>query len=216
MLRPLPAAAGRQARRVAGLFAAWLIAVALAGVSAAVAQTALTDSIVAAARRQIGVTRHYDSSYTRLAYPDGDVPAERGVCTDVVIRALRDAGWGDLQKNVHEDMRANFSAYPKNWGLSRPDRNIDHRRVPNLQTYFKRHAVSLRASHKPQDYRPGDLVTSMLPGNLPHIMIVSDRKAPSGTPLVIHNIGQGTHEEDALFAYPLSGHYRLREYSKAP
>lgn len=203
---------GRHLRRMAGLLAIWLSASALSGGNvAAVAETALADSIVAAARQQIGVTRHYDPSYARLTYPGGDVPVERGVCTDVVIRALRDAGWGDLQKNVHEDMRTNFSAYPKNWGLSRPDRNIDHRRVPNLQTYFKRHAISLRASREPRDYQPGDLVTSMLPGNLPHIMIVSDRKASSGTPLVIHNIGRGTREEDALFAYPLTGHYRLRE-----
>lgn len=160
-----------------------------------------------AARRQIGVTVEYDPAYVSMDYPGGDVPQERGVCTDVVIRALRLMGL-DLQQAVHEDMKAHFSAYPKNWGLKRPDKNIDHRRVPNLQTYFTRRGWKLPVTKNPADYRPGDLVTCMVADSLPHIMVVSDRRAEDGTPLIIHNIGSGTQEEDALFAFPLTGHYR--------
>ena len=165
---------------------------------------------VAAARRQVGVTLLYDPAYVVLPYPGGDVPRNRGVCTDVVIRALRDEGI-DLQKTVHEDMRAHFDLYPKKWGLRRPDRNIDHRRVPNLQTWFARQGWSLTPSQSVSAYRPGDLVTWMLPGNLPHIGIVSDRTSWRDVPLVIHNIGSGTREEDILFAYPITGHYRPRK-----
>ncbi|MDO5472909.1 MAG: DUF1287 domain-containing protein [Akkermansia sp.] len=161
------------------------------------------------ARRQIGVTVEYDGSYEKLSYPSGDVPIERGVCTDVVIRALRHLGF-DLQKEVHEDMKKNFSHYPKRWGLKRPDRNIDHRRVPNLQTFFKRRGRSLPVTDKAEDYKPGDLVTCLVGGNLPHIMIVSDRRNENGVPLIIHNIGCGTQEEDELFTFPLTGHYRLK------
>lgn len=166
--------------------------------------------IVESARKQLGVTTIYDPAYVALTYPNGDVSQERGVCTDVIIRALRDALGLDLQKVVHEDMRSHFSMYPKNWGLKSTDRNIDHRRVPNLQTYFKRHHVTFKVSEDPRTYKPGDFVTSMLPGNLPHIMIVSDKQTDSGTPLVIHNIGAGTKEEDGLFRFPLTGHYRLK------
>jgi uncharacterized protein YijF (DUF1287 family) len=155
-------------------------------------------SIVQAARAQVGVTVTYDSTYVRLSYPGGDVPSERGVCTDVVIRALRTAIGLDLQKEVHEDMRRHFDVYPKIWGLTRPDRNIDHRRVPNLQKYFSRHALTLPHKSDPALYEPGDIVTCMLPRNLPHIMIVSDRRTESGMPLVIHNIGRGAREEDSL------------------
>lgn len=175
---------------------------------------ALADTgkkIVEAARAQIGVTTRYDGSYASLDYPGGDVPKELGVCTDVVIRALRKAIDADLQKLVHEDMRANFSKYPKNWGLSRTDRNIDHRRVPNLRTYFKRRALERPLSKKPASYRPGDLVTCIVPPHLPHIMIVSDQKAEDGTPLVIHNIGRGTREENRLFEFNLTGHYRWKD-----
>jgi uncharacterized protein len=175
--------------------------------------------LVAAARKQIGVTTRYDPAYTVLPYPGGDVPQERGVCTDVVIRAFRTQNI-DLQRSVHEDMRANFALYPKKWGLRKPDRNIDHRRVPNLQTWFSRQGWRVtpkgeRASDasnsnfKPGDFKPGDLVTWMLPGNLPHIGIVSDRKSLiGGTPLIIHNIGRGTQEDDILFDYAITGHYR--------
>lgn len=162
---------------------------------------------VAAARAQIGVTTTYDPAYVRLAYPGGDVPQDRGVCTDVVIRALRTQGL-DLQKTVHEDMRGHFALYPKRWGLRAPDRNIDHRRVPNLQVWFARQGWLRPVSRRAADYLPGDLVTWMLPGNLPHIGIVGDRRAPGGTRLIIHNIGSGTREEDILFRYTITGHYR--------
>lgn len=163
--------------------------------------------LVNAARKQIGVTLTYDPAYVRLPYPGGDVPESRGVCTDVVIRAFR-AQRIDLQQRVHEDMRAHFAKYPQKWGLRRPDSNIDHRRVPNLQTWFARQGWSLPVTSRAVDYRVGDLVTWMLPGNLPHIGIVSDRKSPIGTPLIIHNIGRGTREEDILFGHRITGHYR--------
>jgi uncharacterized protein YijF (DUF1287 family) len=160
--------------------------------------------LVAAARDQVGRTLIYDPRYEKLAYPLGDVPIERGVCTDVVIRAFRGLGI-DLQVLVHEDMKRNFKAYPQGWDLARPDANIDHRRVPNLATYFTRHGMALEAG----DYRPGDIVTWLLPGNLPHIGIVSDKADPaSGRPLMIHNIGAGASEEDMLTAYPITGHFR--------
>lgn len=172
--------------------------------------TAMADTrLPELARRQIGVTVEYDGAYERLSYPGGDVPMSRGVCTDVVIRALRHLNF-DLQKEVHEDMTRHFAAYPKNWGLKRPDKNIDHRRVPNLRAFFKRRGWSLPVTDNPADYRPGDLVTCMVGGNLPHIMIVSNRKTADGIPLVIHNIGSGTQEEDCLFTFPLNGHYRVR------
>ena len=154
------------------------------------------------------VTLSYDPRYVSLKYPGGDIPRARGVCTDVVIRALRDGLSTDLQRLVHEDMKAHFHAYPKNWGLARPDANIDHRRVPNLQTYFARRGLSLAVTKDVAAFRPGDLVTCTVPPNLPHVMIVSDRKTASGVPLVIHNIGGGAQEEDVLFRYPLTGHYR--------
>lgn len=174
-----------------------------------VARSALASPLVSAARSQIGTTLHYDPSYQRLGYPNGDVPADRGVCSDVVIRALRKAHGIDLQQLLHEDMRRHFSLYPSQWGLQHPDRNIDHRRVPNLQTFFTRQGWSLPRSSRPADYLPGDLVTSLLPPHLPHIMVVSDRRSLAGRPLVIHNIGAGTQEEDALFDYPITGHYRI-------
>ncbi|WPD21018.1 MAG: DUF1287 domain-containing protein [Candidatus Electrothrix scaldis] len=156
-------------------------------------------------------TRHkvrYDGSYHQLAYPGGDVPDNIGVCTDVVIRAYRKIGI-DLQKEVHEDMQKHFSAYPKNWGLKRPDKNIDHRRVPNLQVFFRRHGTELPMSKGGQDYQAGELVTWMLPGNLPHIGIVTDKRSADGQrPLIVHNIGRGPRLEDMLFHYPITGHYR--------
>ena len=163
--------------------------------------------LVKAARSQVGVTVTYDPAYVGLDYPNGDVPRDRGVCTDVVIRALRKTGF-DLQKLVHEDMKGNFTKYPKTWGLKRPDRNIDHRRVPNLRTYFQRRGIANPVPKKLSDYLPGDIVTCTVPRNLPHVMIVSDRKAADGTPLVIHNIGAGAKEENVLFSFPLTGHYR--------
>lgn len=168
------------------------------------------DDIVAAARKQVGVTLVYDPAYVVLPYPEGDLPRDRGVCTDVLIRALRDGLGADLQKLVHEDMKAHFRAYPQNWGLRRPDQNIDHRRVPNLRVFLKRRGFSIPLADPPDvsKFRPGDIVTCTVAGNLPHVMIVSDRKAGNGTPLVIHNIGSGAREEDVLRTYPLTGHYR--------
>lgn len=165
------------------------------------------QQLVEAGREQ---TRHrvvYDGAYQRIPYPMGDVAPDRGVCTDVVIRAYRQLGV-DLQQTVHEDMKAYFHLYPKHWGLTRPDTNIDHRRVPNLQTFFKRHGQSLPVPQTADQFRPGDLVTWMLPGNLPHIGIVSDRTSEDGKrPLIIHNIGAGPQEEDALYVAPITGHY---------
>jgi uncharacterized protein YijF (DUF1287 family) len=168
-----------------------------------------TKKIIEAARAQVGVTTSYDPAYRSMDYPGGDVPAESGVCTDVVIRALRKALNLDLQKQVHEDMKNNFSRYPRIWGLSRTDRNIDHRRVPNLQTFFTREGWKLAIPEKPGDYQPGDLVTCTVPPNLPHIMIVSDRRTAEGRPLIIHNIGQGAREEDRLADFPITGRYRM-------
>ena len=165
------------------------------------------NNLAVLARQQIGVTVEYNPSYEKLSYPGGDVPMERGVCTDVVIRALRLKGI-DLQKEVHEDMSRHFSAYPKNWGLKRPDRNIDHRRVPNLQVYFTRRGWSLPVTDNPADYKPGDIVTCRVQSGRPHIMIVSDRATLSGIPMVIHNLGNGTQENPQLFTFTLTGHYR--------
>jgi uncharacterized protein YijF (DUF1287 family) len=170
-------------------------------------QQSSSEIVVQSARQQIGKTVSYDGSYVVLRYPEGDVPIETGVCTDVVVRAFRAVGL-DLQKLVHEDMRQAFGKYPKNWGLKRPDRNIDHRRVPNLQIFFERHGRKLPISRTASSYKAGDLVTWMVGGSLPHIGIVSDRKV-AGRPLIIHNIGAGTQEEDFLFEYPITGHYRF-------
>ncbi|MGN6151907.1 MAG: DUF1287 domain-containing protein [Lysobacteraceae bacterium] len=181
-------------------------------IAAAVASSASPSPppLVAAARKQIGVTVRYDPAYVVLSYPGGDVPQDRGVCTDVVIRALRAQGV-DLQQRVHKDMQAHFDVYPKRWGLRAPDANIDHRRVPNLQTWFARQGWSVPASDREDDYRAGDIVTWTLPGHLDHIGIVSDRRSPfTHTPLILHNIGHGAREDDILFAYPITGHYRPR------
>lgn len=153
----------------------------------------------------------YTPEYVTIPYPNGDVPAKTGVCTDVVIRAYRKLGI-DLQKEVHQDMKKRFAEYPKIWGLKKPDKNIDHRRVPNLQTFFKKHGTELAISQNATDYKPGDIVIWMLPGNLPHIGIVSpllskDQKRY----LIIHNIGGGQVAEDVLFSYKITGHYRYGE-----
>ena len=158
-------------------------------------------------------TRHkitYSGRYYAIDYPGGDVPENIGVCTDVVIRSYRTMGV-DLQQLVHEDMKGAFDAYPENWGLTRPDPNIDHRRVPNLQTYFERQGKTLPITRDPDDYRPGDLVTWMLPGNLPHIGIVSDkRSADDSRFLIIHNIGRGPKIADFLFGAEITGHYQFK------
>ncbi len=162
---------------------------------------------VAAARKQIGVTVSYDPEYRVLPYPGGDVPLNTGVCTDVVTRALREQGV-DLQRAVHEDMKQHFAAYPHQWGLKAPDPNIDHRRVPNLMTYFNRQGWELPITGQGTDYHPGDVVTWNLGGAITHIGVVSDTPGRAG-PMVIHNIGQGTREEDVLFGFKIIGHYRL-------
>lgn len=168
-----------------------------------------SSKLVTAARAQVGVTTSYDPAYRPLSYPGGDVPMGSGVCSDVVIRAFR-VQRIDLQKEVHEDMNQNFSLYPKQWGLAQTDKNIDHRRVPNLMVFFKRQGWQEPISSKASEYFPGDIVTWNLrsTGSLPHIGIVSDRKNGAGQPLVIHNIGQGAREEEGLFAFTITGHYR--------
>ncbi len=185
------------------LFAGWAVLPALGQDGAGE-----VERFVKAALEQVGVTLYYDPSYVKLAYPGGDVPPDRGVCTDVVVRALRRLGI-DLQREVHEDMRAAFAAYPRRWGLTRPDRNIDHRRVPNLMTFFARRGKALPLSTDGADYAPGDIVAWSLPDGRPHIGILSDR--PSGTAsrwLVVHNIGAGAQVEDVLFQFRIIGHYR--------
>ena len=163
--------------------------------------------LIAAARRQLGVTNSYDSGYARLAFPNGDVPRERGVCTDVVIRAYRDAFALDLQSLVNADMRAAFAAYPRNWGLGAPDRNIDHRRVPNLATWLRRRKAARPIPPLASGWQPGDIFTALVDGKLPHIGLVSDRPGRRA-PLIIHNIGAGAREEDALLDWPITGRFR--------
>jgi uncharacterized protein YijF (DUF1287 family) len=175
-----------------------------------VAAAAVSSSppLVAAARAQVGVVRRYDPAYVSLAYPGGDVPADRGVCTDVAIRALRAQGL-DLQQAIHEDMRDHFALYPPQWGLKGPDRNIDHRRVPNQMRWFERQGWQQPVGRSAEDFRPGDIVAWKLTGNgLLHIGIVSDRRGQDGTPLILHNISAGTQEDDILFRHAIIGHYR--------
>ncbi|OTG86575.1 DUF1287 domain-containing protein [Acinetobacter sp. ANC 3832] len=157
------------------------------------------------ARSQIWQTLYYDPAYTALKYPMGDVPIIKGVCTDVVIRALRHQGI-DLQQRIHEDMQKNFKQYPQKWGLKGTDKNIDHRRVPNIMKYFERQGYAT----KDQQYLLGDIVTWDLGKGLTHIGIISDKTSMlSKTPLVIHNIGYGTRENDILHEYKIIGHFRL-------
>jgi len=149
----------------------------------------------------------YDPSYYAIYYPNGDVPADRGVCSDVVIRAYRELGI-DLQKEVHEDMLTHFGLYPDIWGLSRPDANIDHRRVPNLMKYFERHGREMPITNSPADYQPGDIVCWNLGGAITHIGIIVNIRSPEGSrPMVVHNIGSGQVLEDCLFDYRIIGHY---------
>jgi uncharacterized protein YijF (DUF1287 family) len=162
--------------------------------------------IIQSAYAQVGVTLRYDPSYVSIPFPGGDVPVDRGVCTDVIIRAYRSIGV-DLQVLVNQDMRKVFTAYPRKWGLSRPDPNIDHRRVDNLAVFFGRHGQSLPISKEASDYRPGDIVTLRLPDGRPHIGLVSDRST-DGRPMLVHNIGAGAQVEDVLFAFTITGHYR--------
>jgi uncharacterized protein YijF (DUF1287 family) len=197
----------RVARAVAWLAAAILLL--------PTAHAAAAD-IVAAARRQIGVTVSYDPAYRKLAFPGGDIPMDRGVCTDVVVRALRLARGIDLQQRVNEELRTHWHAYPhpQGWNLRRPDANIDHRRVPNLMKFFERAGAALRVTTRAADYLPGDIVAWDLGNGTLHIGILGDRMSEEGAPLVIHNIGAGAREEDILFRYAVIGHYRLPPTSR--
>ena len=173
-----------------------------------VAATAQAFKLIAAARSQVGVTLAYDPGYAVLAYPGGDIDPSRGVCTDVVIRAYRDALGIDLQRAVHEDMAAAFARYPRRWALSRPDRSIDHRRVPNLETFWTRQGARLALPADDEGWRPGDIFTSLVDGNLPHTGIVSDRLSALGEPMALHNIGAGAQEESLSRVGRLTGRYR--------
>lgn len=183
-----------------------LLALALANpMGAEPASPQVRRSLARAAAQQVGVTLLYDPAYVRLAYPNGDLPLERGVCADVIVRAFRRIGV-DLQLEIHEDMRRSFAAYPRNWGLAAPDRNIDHRRVPNLMKYFERQGKRVSPS---EPYEPGDVIAWRLPGGLHHIGIAAeDRVAGTGRPYMIHNIGAGARKEDVLYAFEILGHYR--------
>jgi uncharacterized protein YijF (DUF1287 family) len=202
----------RTRRTALTIFSCAIFAVFLIAALAAHGQQApgIAQRIVAAARKQIGVTKEYDPSYTVLKYPAGDVPLRTGVCSDVIVRALRGVGI-DLQKELHEDMKRDFSAYPQKWGLKGPDSNIDHRRVANLMRFFERHQMAVTGKFDaPEMYRPGDIVTWDLGSGVLHTGIVSD-KSGKRAPLVIHNIGAGAVEEDVLFQYHVIGHYRVNE-----
>ncbi|MDR7192164.1 DUF1287 domain-containing protein [Luteimonas terrae] len=170
-------------------------------------QAAASPALVEAARAQVGVTIRYDPAYVRLAYPDGDVPIDRGVCTDVIVRGLRATGL-DLQRAIHEDMRVRFAAYPRDWGARQPDRNIDHRRVPNQMRWFEHQGWQRPVGTRPTDFAAGDIVAWRLRNGPLHIGIVSDRRSTDGTPLILHNIARGTREEDLLFQHTIIGHYR--------
>jgi len=166
--------------------------------------------VVEAALERTNHNVRYDGRYLSIPYPNGDVPANIGVCTDVIVRTYRAIGT-DFQQLVHEDMVANFEAYPSKriWGLSRTDKNIDHRRVPNLQAFLSRHGEVLAVSNDASDYKAGNIVTWMLPGNLPHIGLITNKiSALTGNPMVVHNIGAGPKLDDVLFSYSMTGHYR--------
>lgn len=164
--------------------------------------------VVEAADEQPQHTIYYDQAYVQIDYPGGDVPLERGACTDVIIRAFRKGGV-DLQKEVHEDMSQNFAAYPTKWGLKKPDPNIDHRRVPNLRRYFERKNKALPVTQQPEDYLPGDIVTWDLGNKTDHIGMVTNLwSEATGNYMVVHNIGGGAKVENVLFAWPITGHYR--------
>jgi len=165
------------------------------------------DKFLASAVAQTRLTLYYDPSYRTLAYPGGDVPLERGVCTDVIIRAFRAVGI-DLQKLVHEDMTRHFQSYPGTWGLAKPDSNIDHRRVPNLETFFSRKGFRV-TTLAPDSFMTGDIIVWRLPGGRPHIGIVAAGKSDNARPLCIHNVGAGTRLEDVLTEWPITGHYRF-------
>lgn len=176
------------------------------------AEPAFPVRLAIGAEKRAQVSEIYDPAYVPLAYPGGDVADDRGVCSDTVIRAFRYAGV-DLQVEVHEDMRAHFSAYPALWGLRKPDRNIDHRRVPNLETLFRRRGGAMTVSQSAADYHPGDIISWRLAGSgLPHIGVVTRRRR-GAQPLIAHNIGAGTREEPCLFDWPIRGWFRFGSWA---
>ena len=178
------------------------------GRSTSISRQQFTTQLVAAAVERANHTVRYVPDYVRIDYPNGDVPASTGVCADEIIRVYRAVGI-DLQKQVHEDMAAHFAEYPRNWGMTRTDTNIDHRRVPNLMVFFQRKGTALPVTANAKDYLPGDIVSWDLGGNVPHIGIVVDRHALLGpTKLVLHNIGEGPKIENVLFRWKITGHYR--------
>lgn len=192
------------------LYTMIVIAIGLPAIADSGFASKLSDAAID--RTQHDVT--YDPAYVSIPYPNGDVPTDTGVCSDVVIRALRTFKI-DLQQKIHEDMKANFSLYPNRWGLTGTDRNIDHRRVPNIETYFTRLGASLSSSEDVTDFKAGDIVAWNLSGHgrgwMPHIGIVTDKLANDGTPLIVHNIGAGPQLENMLFDWPMTGHYRLNQ-----
>lgn len=193
-----------------GRWLLWLLSCCLLAQGQTDARKEFQRKLVAAAVARTHLSVRYDPAYVRIPYPNGDVPADTGVCTDEVIRAYRAVGV-DLQKEVHEDMTQNLSAYPRKWRwlLSHPDSNIDHRRVPNLMVFFARKGESLATTQRSEDYLPGDLVSWDLGNNVPHIGIVVDVKSPqTGRYEIVHNIGQGPKMEDVLFNWKITGHYR--------
>lgn len=188
-----------------------LILILISSLNIACAQAAfllrLADSAVTLTKQNVS----YDPAYFAIDYPNGDVPADKGVCTDVVIRAYRKLGV-DLQKEVHEDMKANFSKYPKIWGLSNTDKNIDHRRVPNLMVFFSRRGIELPITENDSDYKPGDIVCWNLGGSITHIGLVVNKKSNDGKRyLIVHNIGNGQELSDCLFDFKIIGHYRFEK-----
>lgn len=191
------------------LFGCNIVVTLCAATSDMSAQQNFTEAFCKAAIALTQQNVTYDPSYYKIKYPGGDVPADRGVCSDVVIRAYRVLGV-DLQMLVHEDMKISFFRYPKNWGLKTTDRNIDHRRVPNLMMFFSRFGKSLPISQNPEVYKAGDVVTWNIGRNVPHIGIVINKKSSDGKrPLIVHNIGAGQQISDCLFNYKITGHYRF-------
>ncbi len=175
------------------------------------AQQTFYDSLSTSALALTKQNVTYDPTYFSIPYPNGDVPSDKGVCTDVVIRAYRKLGI-DLQKEVHEDMKANFKLYPKKWGLTKTDKNIDHRRVPNLMTFFARHGEVRTMNQTPSNYQPGDIVCWDLGGGVTHIGLVVNKKSEDKVRyLIVHNIGGGQVLADCLFQFKIIGHYRYKK-----
>jgi uncharacterized protein YijF (DUF1287 family) len=188
--------------------AAHMLALAQSSSSDLTPQQQFLKRFVAAAIERTHHRVRYDPAYVRIPYPGGDVPPHMGVCTDEIIRSYRAVGI-DLQKEVHEDMVQNFSAYPRSWRwlLARPDSNIDHRRVPNLMVFFRRKGRALPVSGRIEDFSPGDIVTWDLGAGVPHIGVVVDQKSPqTGRYMIVHNIGQGPKMEDVIFNWKITGH----------